>query len=75
MHKWHFDWESRWIFKYELKSYPQIKMIFTDFLKSFLSLLIGSKKKIMMEDYREEETYKIIGICMEVHRTLGSRLL
>ena len=28
-----------------------------------------------MEGYREEETYKIIGICMEVHRTLGPGLL
>ena len=25
--------------------------------------------------YREEETFKIIGICMEVHRNLGPRLL
>ena len=25
----------------------------------------------MMEGYREQETYKIIGICMEVHRILG----
>jgi GxxExxY protein len=29
----------------------------------------------MMEHYREEETYKIIGICMEVHRNLGPGLL
>jgi GxxExxY protein len=29
----------------------------------------------IMENYREEETYKIIGICMEVHRTLGPGLL
>ena len=29
----------------------------------------------MENHYREEETYKIIGICMEVHRTLGSGLL
>ena len=28
-----------------------------------------------MEGYRSEETYKIIGICMEVHRTLGPGLL
>ena len=28
-----------------------------------------------MEGYREEETYKIIGICMEVHRTLDPGLL
>jgi GxxExxY protein len=28
-----------------------------------------------MDGYREQETYKIIGICMEVHRTLGSGLL
>ncbi len=28
-----------------------------------------------MDGYREEETYKIIGICMEVHRTLGPGLL
>ena len=28
-----------------------------------------------MEGYREEETYKIIGICMEVHRILGPGLL
>ncbi|WP_035140967.1 GxxExxY protein [Flavobacterium daejeonense] len=28
-----------------------------------------------MEVYREEETYKIIGICMEVHRNLGPGLL
>ncbi len=28
-----------------------------------------------MSSYREEETYKIIGICMEVHRTLGPGLL
>jgi GxxExxY protein len=28
-----------------------------------------------MEGYREEETYKIIGICMEVNRTLGPGLL
>ncbi len=27
-----------------------------------------------MEGYRELETYKIIGICMEVHRNLGPRL-
>jgi GxxExxY protein len=25
--------------------------------------------------YREEETFKIIGICMEVHRNLGPGLL
>ena len=24
-----------------------------------------------MDGYREDETYKIIGICMEVHRELG----
>jgi GxxExxY protein len=29
----------------------------------------------IMGNYREEETYKIIGICMEVHRTLGPGLL
>ncbi len=29
----------------------------------------------MIEHYREEETYKIIGICMEVHRNLGPGLL
>lgn len=28
-----------------------------------------------MSHYREDETYKIIGICMEVHRNLGSGLL
>ena len=28
-----------------------------------------------MEGYREKETYKIIGICMEVHRNLGPGLL
>ncbi len=28
-----------------------------------------------MESYREQETYKIIGICMEVHRNLGPELL
>jgi len=28
-----------------------------------------------MQHYREEETYKIIGICMEVHRNLGPGLL
>ena len=28
-----------------------------------------------MESYRAEETYKIIGICMEVHRVLGPGLL
>jgi GxxExxY protein len=28
-----------------------------------------------MDGYREQETYKIIGICMEVHRTLGPGLL
>lgn len=28
-----------------------------------------------MSHYREEETYKIIGICMEVHRNLGPGLL
>lgn len=28
-----------------------------------------------MEGYREQETYKIIGICIEVHRILGSGLL
>ena len=28
-----------------------------------------------MESYREQETYKIIGICMEVHRNLGPGLL
>ena len=32
-------------------------------------------KKQEMEGYREEETYKIIGICMEVHRNLGPGLL
>ena len=29
----------------------------------------------MESHYREEETYKIIGICMEVHRNLGPGLL
>ena len=29
----------------------------------------------MESHYREEETYKIIGICMEVHRNLGAGLL
>ena len=29
----------------------------------------------MESRYREEETYKIIGICMEVHRNLGPGLL
>ena len=28
-----------------------------------------------MESYLEQETYKIIGICMEVHRNLGPGLL
>ncbi|REH00453.1 GxxExxY protein [Flavobacterium aquicola] len=28
-----------------------------------------------MNGYREDETYNIIGICMEVHRTLGPGLL
>ncbi len=28
-----------------------------------------------MDGYRQEETYKIIGICLEVHRNLGSGLL
>ena len=28
-----------------------------------------------METYRNNETYEIIGICMEVHRNLGSGLL
>ena len=28
-----------------------------------------------MEGCREQETYKIIGICIEVHRILGSGLL
>lgn len=28
-----------------------------------------------METYRNDETYAIIGICMEVHRNLGSGLL
>ncbi|WP_447635031.1 GxxExxY protein [Flavobacterium microcysteis] len=28
-----------------------------------------------MSYYREEDTYKIIGICMEVHRNLGPGLL
>ncbi len=28
-----------------------------------------------MEGYREAETYKIIGLCMEVHRNLGPGLL
>ncbi|WP_338083395.1 GxxExxY protein [Flavobacterium azizsancarii] len=28
-----------------------------------------------MHYYREIETYKIIGICMEVHRNLGPGLL
>ena len=29
----------------------------------------------MSQYYREEETFKIIGICMEVHRNLGAGLL
>ena len=29
----------------------------------------------MESRYREEETYRIIGICMEVHRNLGPGLL
>jgi GxxExxY protein len=29
----------------------------------------------MMELYRKEEYYKIVGICMEVHRILGGGLL
>ena len=29
----------------------------------------------MESNYREEETYRIIGICMEVHRNLGPGLL
>ena len=29
----------------------------------------------MTEGYREQETNKIIGICMEVHRILGPGLL
>ena len=33
------------------------------------------KIKTMETHYREEETYKIIGICMEVHRNLGPGLL
>ena len=28
-----------------------------------------------MKHYREKETYRIIGICMEVHRNLGPGLL
>ena len=28
-----------------------------------------------MELYKQEEYYKIVGICMEVHRTLGGGLL
>ncbi|KQB40435.1 MULTISPECIES: GxxExxY protein [Flavobacterium] len=28
-----------------------------------------------MQQYREVETYKVIGICMEVHRNLGPGLL
>ncbi|MDG2433226.1 GxxExxY protein [Flavobacterium sp.] len=28
-----------------------------------------------MDGYRQEDTYKIIGICMEVHRNLGPGLL
>lgn len=28
-----------------------------------------------MSHYREEETYRIIGICMEVHKNLGPGLL
>jgi len=34
-----------------------------------------AKNKLTMNGYREEETYKIIGICMEVHRILGPGLL
>lgn len=29
----------------------------------------------MKSHYKEEETYKIIGLCMEVHRNLGPGLL
>jgi GxxExxY protein len=29
----------------------------------------------VIEGYRDQETYKIIGICMEVHRILGPGLL
>ena len=29
----------------------------------------------MSQYYREEETFKIIGICMEVHKNLGAGLL
>ena len=36
---------------------------------------MANKKDKIMEGYREEETYKIIGICMEVHRNLGPSLL
>ncbi len=33
------------------------------------------KFKVIMDGYRQEETYKIIGVCMEVHRNLGPGLL
>jgi hypothetical protein len=29
----------------------------------------------MERQYREEETYKIIGVCMGIHRNLGPGLL
>ena len=46
-------------------------MIFTEFLIN----LNNDRENLNMEHYREEETYKIIGICMEVHRILGPGLL
>lgn len=33
------------------------------------------QKRQSMSYHREEDTYKIIGICMEVHRNLGPGLL
>jgi GxxExxY protein len=32
-------------------------------------------KKTKMEEYRKEEYFKIVGICMEIHRILGGGLL
>ncbi len=33
------------------------------------------KINLYMQYYRENETYKIIGLCMEVHKNLGPGLL
>ncbi|MET0944973.1 GxxExxY protein [Flavobacterium aquidurense] len=33
------------------------------------------KINLYMQYYREKETYKIIGLCMEVHKNLGPGLL